>query len=136
MIDATCDMEFIRTETETDALLLEANLIKKMNPRYNVLLRDDKSFPYILLAEDHEVPQLYKHRGARKRPGPSHRPAPSIAPSTPCSALFCCAHVPTVFMTAAPAPACSIKSGAAARRALEKSRSPIMLSWSRRHAIF
>ena len=69
MIDATCDMEFIRTETETDALLLEANLIKKMKPRYNVLLRDDKSFPYILLAEDHEVPQLYKHRGARKRPG-------------------------------------------------------------------
>jgi len=69
MIDATRDMEFIRTETETDALLLEANLIKKMKPRYNVLLRDDKSFPYILLAEDHDVPQLYKHRGARKRPG-------------------------------------------------------------------
>ena len=69
MIDATQDMEFIRTETETDALLLEANLIKKMKPRYNVLLRDDKSFPYILLAEDHDVPQLYKHRGARKRPG-------------------------------------------------------------------
>ena len=69
MIDATRDMEFIRTETETDALLLEANLIKKMKPRYNVLLRDDKSFPYILLAEDHDVPQLFKHRGARKRPG-------------------------------------------------------------------
>ena len=69
MIDATRDMEFIRTETETDALLLEANLIKKMKPRYNVLLRDDKSFPYILLAEDHDVPQLYKHRGPRKRPG-------------------------------------------------------------------
>ena len=69
MIDKTRDMEFIRTETETDALLLEANLIKKLRPRFNVLLRDDKSFPYILLAEDHEVPQLYKHRGARKRPG-------------------------------------------------------------------
>ncbi|MGI9438235.1 MAG: excinuclease ABC subunit UvrC, partial [Parvibaculales bacterium] len=69
MIDATRDMEFIRTETETDALLLEANLIKKMKPRYNVLLRDDKSFPYILLAEDHHVAQLYKHRGTRKRPG-------------------------------------------------------------------
>ena len=69
MIDATRDMEFIRTETETDALLLEANLIKKLRPRFNVLLRDDKSFPYILLAEDHAVPQLYKHRGARKRPG-------------------------------------------------------------------
>ena len=69
MIEATRQMEFIRTETETDALLLEANLIKKMRPRYNVLLRDDKSFPYILLAEDHAVPQLYKHRGARKRKG-------------------------------------------------------------------
>ena len=69
MIDATRQMEFIRTETETDALLLEANLIKKLRPRYNVLLRDDKSFPYILLADDHAVPQLYKHRGARKRRG-------------------------------------------------------------------
>jgi len=69
MIDRTRAMEFIRTETETDALLLEANLIKKLKPRYNVLLRDDKSFPYILLADDHAVPQLYKHRGARKRPG-------------------------------------------------------------------
>jgi excinuclease ABC subunit C len=69
MIDATRDMEFIRTETETDALLLEANLIKKMRPRFNVLLRDDKSFPYILLAEDHAVAQLYKHRGPRKRKG-------------------------------------------------------------------
>ena len=69
MIDATRAMEFIRTETETDALLLEANLIKKLRPRFNVLLRDDKSFPYILLADDHEVPQLYKHRGARKRRG-------------------------------------------------------------------
>ncbi len=69
MIDATYDMEFIRTETETDALLLEANLIKKLKPRFNILLRDDKSFPYILLAEDHPIPQLYKHRGAQKRPG-------------------------------------------------------------------
>ena len=69
MIDSTRAMEFIRTETETDALLLEANLIKKLKPRYNVLLRDDKSFPYILLADDHAVPQLYKHRGARKRTG-------------------------------------------------------------------
>ena len=78
MIDATREMEFIRTETETDALLLEANLIKKMKPRYNVLLRDDKSFPYILLAEDHEVAQLYKHRGARKRPGAYFGPFASV----------------------------------------------------------
>ena len=69
MIDATRAMEFIRTETETDALLLESNLIKRLKPRYNVLLRDDKSFPYIVLADDHRVPQLFKHRGARKRNG-------------------------------------------------------------------
>lgn len=69
MVMATADMEFITTETETDALLLEANLIKKLKPHYNVILRDDKSFPYILLARDHAVPQIVKHRGARSRPG-------------------------------------------------------------------
>ena len=79
MIDATRDMEFIRTQTETDALLLEASLIKKLKPRYNVLLRDDKSFPYILLAEDHPVPQLYKHRGAQKRAGAYFGPFASSA---------------------------------------------------------
>lgn len=69
MIRLTHDMEFIRTQTEADALLLEANLIKKFKPRFNVLLRDDKSLPYILLARDHRVPQLTKHRGAQKRKG-------------------------------------------------------------------
>ena len=69
MITATRTMEFVITETETEALLLEANLIKTLKPRYNVLLRDDKSFPYILIADDHKSPQLLKHRGARKRPG-------------------------------------------------------------------
>ncbi len=58
MICETVSMEFITTETETEALLLEANLIKQLKPRYNVLMRDDKSFPYILLATDHESPQL------------------------------------------------------------------------------
>ena len=62
-------MESIRTETESDALLLEANLIKKLKPRYNVVLRDDKSFPYILLARDHAIPQIVKHRGAHNREG-------------------------------------------------------------------
>ena len=69
MIDATSAMEFIRTETETDALLLEANLIKKLKPRFNVLMRDDKSFPYILLRTDHDVPRLQKHRGAQNITG-------------------------------------------------------------------
>lgn len=69
MISETVSMEFVTTETETEALLLEANLIKQLKPRYNVLMRDDKSFPYILLATDHEAPQLVKHRGARHRQG-------------------------------------------------------------------
>lgn len=69
MISATVAMEFITTKTEPEALLLEANLIKRLNPRFNVLLRDDKSFPYILVTQDHEAPQILKHRGARKRQG-------------------------------------------------------------------
>jgi len=69
MIAATRSMEFVRTETESEALLLEANLIKRLKPRFNVLLRDDKSFPYILIATDHEAPQLSKHRGSRRRQG-------------------------------------------------------------------
>src|SRR5690242_5080555 len=67
MIQATASMEFVSTRTETEALLLEANLIKRLRPRFNVLLRDDKSFPYILLTGDHAAPMLAKHRGARSR---------------------------------------------------------------------
>lgn len=69
MISATASMEVITTKTEAEALLLEANLIKRMTPRYNVLLRDDKSFPYILVTKDHDAPQILKHRGTRKRKG-------------------------------------------------------------------
>jgi excinuclease ABC subunit C len=69
MIRATAAMDFVRTRTETEALLLEANLIKRLRPRFNVLLRDDKSFPYILIPEDHEAPAIMKHRGAHKRKG-------------------------------------------------------------------
>ncbi len=74
MILLTTDMEFITTATEADALLLEANLIKRFKPRFNVVLRDDKSFPYILLARDHDIPQLVKHRGARNRKGDYYGP--------------------------------------------------------------
>ena len=69
MIYATRTMEFVRTETEAEALLLEANLIKRLRPRFNVLLRDDKSFPYILIATEHEAPELSKHRGTRRKQG-------------------------------------------------------------------
>jgi excinuclease ABC subunit C len=78
MIGQTTSMEFVTTATETEALLLEANLIKQLKPRYNVLLRDDKSLPYILLTADHEAPQLVKHRGARKRKGDYYGPFASV----------------------------------------------------------
>ena len=69
MIAETQSLEVITTHTEAEALLLEANLIKEHKPRYNILMRDDKSFPFILLRADHDWPQLLKHRGARSRKG-------------------------------------------------------------------
>jgi len=69
MVRQTANMEFVTTRTETEALLLEANLIKRLRPRFNVLLRDDKSFPYILITGDHRAPAIFKHRGARARKG-------------------------------------------------------------------
>lgn len=69
MIRETANMEFVTTRTETEALLLEANLIKRLRPRFNVQLRDDKSFPYILVTADSRAPAIFKHRGARSRKG-------------------------------------------------------------------
>lgn len=69
MVAATTAMEFVSTKTETEALLLEANLIKQLRPRFNVLMRDDKSFPYILITADHPAPRIVKHRGARVAKG-------------------------------------------------------------------
>jgi excinuclease ABC subunit C len=68
MVALTRSMEFVTTASEVEALLLEANLIKRLRPTFNIVLRDDKSFPYIFLRTDHEFPLLGKHRGA-KRPG-------------------------------------------------------------------
>jgi excinuclease ABC subunit C len=69
MVAATSTMEFVTTHTEAEALLLEANLIKRFHPRYNILLRDDKSFPSIHLTSGHAFPRVLKHRGARKEEG-------------------------------------------------------------------
>jgi excinuclease ABC subunit C len=78
MVAATATLEFVSTATETEALLLEANLIKRLRPRFNVLLRDDKSFPYILITSDHWAPQILKHRGARSRQGRYYGPFASV----------------------------------------------------------
>jgi excinuclease ABC subunit C len=69
MVRMTRTLEIVTTHTEVEALLLEANLIKRLKPRYNIILRDDKSFPYILITGDSEWARITKHRGARKRPG-------------------------------------------------------------------
>ncbi len=78
MVAATTAIEFVSTATETEALLLEANLIKRLRPRFNVLLRDDKSFPYILITADHAAPQILKHRGARNRKGDYYGPFAAV----------------------------------------------------------
>ncbi len=78
MIALTQSMVFVSTATETEALLLETNLIKQLKPRFNVLMRDDKSFPYILLTGDHAAPQIVKHRGARSRKGDYFGPFASV----------------------------------------------------------
>ena len=69
MVNETVAMEVITTHTEAEALLLEANLIKRLKPRFNIVLRDDKSYPWLMLTEDHPFPQIAKHRGARLRKG-------------------------------------------------------------------
>ena len=74
MIDDTASMMFLTTRTETEALLLEQNLIKQLKPKYNVLLRDDKSFPNILVSRTHPFPQIKKHRGAKKERGDYYGP--------------------------------------------------------------
>ena len=74
MIAETASMMFLTTRTETEALLLEQNLIKQLKPRYNVLLRDDKSFPNILVAKDHPFPQIRKHRGRKTDKGNYYGP--------------------------------------------------------------
>ncbi|MGB6758740.1 MAG: excinuclease ABC subunit UvrC [Xanthobacteraceae bacterium] len=78
MVAAARTLEFVVTRTETEALLLEANLIKRLRPRFNVTLRDDKSFPYIVITTDHWAPQILKHRGAHTRPGHYYGPFASV----------------------------------------------------------
>ena len=129
MVAETASFEVVETATEAEALLLECNLIKRLMPRYNVLLRDDKSFPFIRLTAGHDFPQLTKFRGARDRraciSGRLPRPARSTAPWWPCRKHSCCAHAATVCSTIGPVPACCIRSSAAARPASAGSKATI-----------
>ena len=74
MVHETVSMEIVTTHTEAEALLLEANFIKRLKPRFNIVLRDDKSYPWLMLTEDHPFPQITKHRGARARKGSYYGP--------------------------------------------------------------
>ena len=78
MISETESMEFVTTHTEAEALLLESNLIKRYRPKYNILLRDDKSFPFILVTAGHDFPQILKHRGAQNKKGDYFGPFASV----------------------------------------------------------
>ena len=78
MVSETVSMEIVTTHTEAEALLLEANLIKRLKPRFNIVLRDDKSYPWLMLTEDHAFAQIAKHRGARTRKGSYYGPFASV----------------------------------------------------------
>lgn len=84
MASETCRMEIITTHSEVEALLLESNLIKKLKPQYNILLKDDKSFPYILLTKNHDFPRLLKYRGKQTMPGCYYGPFASIGAVDDC----------------------------------------------------
>jgi excinuclease ABC subunit C len=121
MIRETASMMFLTTRTETEALLLEQNLIKQLKPKYNVLLRDDKSFPNILVSRAHPFPQIKKHRGAKKEKGDYFGPFASAGAVNrtlnQLQKVFLCATAPTRPSTAARGPVCSTRSSAARRPA-------------------
>ena len=78
MVYETASMEIVTTHTEAEALLLEANLIKRLKPRFNIVLRDDKTYPWLMLTEDHAFPQITKHRGSRARKASYYGPFASV----------------------------------------------------------
>jgi excinuclease ABC subunit C len=121
MIRETASMMFLTTRTETEALLLEQNLIKQLKPKYNVLLRDDKSFPNILVSQAHPFPQIKKHRGAKKEKGAYFGPFASAGAVNrtlnQLQKVFLLRNCSDACSTAARGPACSTRSSAAARPA-------------------
>ena len=135
MVAQTRSMTIVTTNTEAEALLLEAQLIKRYRPPYNVLLRDDKSFPFILLREDHAFPRVQKHRGARRVKGQyygpvrqrrlGHADAQRAAEAVPAAELH-----RQLLRQPRRGPACSTRSAAARRPASAGSTRRAMPSWS------
>ena len=122
LVAKTANMEVTITNSDTEALLLEFNLIKKHRPRFNVVLRDDKSFPYLHLDTAHEFPRLSFYRGSRKEPGRSsgriRRPGRCARACSSCRRLFRMRNCDdTCISPIAPGPACNIRSSAARRPA-------------------
>jgi excinuclease ABC subunit C len=127
MIPKPPSMMFLTTRTEVEALLLEQNLIKQLKPRYNVLMRDDKSFPNILIGKEHAFPQIKKHRGAKKEKGSYFGPFASVGrrrephAEPVAKGVPVCAPVPTRCWKAAPGPACNSRSSAVRRHVSARS---------------
>jgi excinuclease UvrABC nuclease subunit len=144
MVAETAAMEVITTHTEAEALLLEANLIKRLKPRFNIVLRDDKSYPWLMLTEDHPYPQIAKHRGAQIRKGSYWGPfASAWAVNQTVTAMqrvfllrSCCVPVPIRFLPTGSARVCCIKFAAAPHLALAGSARRITRSWFRRRRLF
>ncbi len=141
MVGQTAALEVITTHTEVEALLLESNLIKRLKPRYNILLRDDKSFPHVLITTGHAWPRLAKHRGARTLKGEYFGPFASAgAVNQALSALqraFLLRSCPDgVCLPAAPVPAsCTRSNGVPRRVSAASTRRPISI-WSKRRGPF
>ena len=135
MVAQTRSMTIVTTNNEAEALLLEAQLIKRYRPAYNVLLRDDKSFPFILLRADHDFPRVQKHRGARRAKGNYYGPFASAGSvNNTLNALqklfLLRSAAPTASSRRATGRACSTRSSAARRRASGGSTRTAMPSWS------
>ena len=134
MVAQTRSMTIVTTNNEAEALLLEAQLIKRYRPAYNVLLRDDKSFPFILLRADHDFPRVQKHRGARRAKGNYYGPFASAGSVNQTlnalQKLFLLRAAPTASSRRATGRACSIRSSAARRPASAASIRRLMASWS------